>query len=95
MNINDIMARDMAEAEREAPREIEARCDRIMSWICTTAIVLAALAAAFAAGMDYQARRDEKASREFSARCERIKLESAEAARCMSNAELLEKGGAQ
>lgn len=97
MTINQIMERDIAEAEREAvrmrrqePRDVETRCDRILAWLCTGAIVLAALAAAFAAGMDYQSRRDEKALREREAAFFNAAEGSAERVRAMSNRELLE-----
>ena len=97
MNIQDIMLRDIADEERKQ-REREERdaasagdeCG--FPWLAVTvwlAVALAALGAAFAGGMYFQSRRALKADRDFAAWYERVEREAAEAARAMSNQELL------
>lgn len=97
MTINDIMLRDIQEAElkerERAERETASAVDECgLPWLAVAvwlAAGLAALCAAFAGGMCYQSRRALQASREFAAWNERVEREATEAARAMSNYELL------
>jgi predicted lysophospholipase L1 biosynthesis ABC-type transport system permease subunit len=97
MTINDIMLRDIADAERQQSERAEREAATIgdscaLPWLAVAlwlAIVLAALGAAFAGGMYYQSRRALKADRDFAAWNERVEREATEAARAMSNQELL------
>ena len=97
MTINDIMLRDIQDAEREererAEREAATIGDRCgLPWLAVAmwlAVALAALGAAFAGGMAYQSHRALKADRDFAAWNERVEREATEAARAMSNQELL------
>ena len=97
MTINDIMLRDIQDAEREererAEREAATIGDRCgLPWLAVAvwlAVALAALGAAFTGGMCYQSRRALKADRDFAAWNERVEREATEAARAMSNQELL------
>ncbi len=97
MNIQDIMLRDIADEERKQ-REREERgaasagdeCG--FPWLAVAvwlAVALAALGAAFTGGMYFQSRRALKADRDFAAWNERVEREATEAARAMSNQELL------
>ncbi len=65
MNLNEIMERDIADAERQqgdrderaaADEDMEARCDRFMFRIVVALTWLASLCAAFCAGRDWQKR---------------------------------------
>ena len=98
MNIQDIMLRDIADEERKQRRERDERdaasagdeCG--FPWLAVAvwlAVALAALGAAFAGGMYFQSRRALKADRDFAAWNERVEREATEAARAMSNYELL------
>lgn len=97
MTIQDIMLRDITEAERKqierAEREAATIGDRCgLPWLAVAmwlAVALAALGAAFAGGMCYQSHRALKADRDFAAWNERVEREATEAARAMSNYELL------
>jgi hypothetical protein len=97
MTINDIMLRDIMEAEREererAERETASAGDEYgFPWLAVSvwlAAGLAMLGAAFAGGMCYQSHRALKADRDFAAWNERVEREATEAARAMSNQELL------
>ena len=102
MTINDIMLRDIADAEREArERKERERAGRGtasagdecgLPWLAVAAwlaVALAALGAAFAGGMCYQSHRALKADSDFAAWNERVEREATECARAMSNAELL------
>lgn len=97
MNIQDIMLRDIADEERKQ-RERDERdaasagdeCD--FPWLAVAvwlAVRLAMLGAAFAGGMYFQSCRALKADRDFAAWNERVEREATEAARAMSNQELL------
>ena len=95
MTINDIMLRDIQEAERKERAEREAatigdRCG--FPWLAVAvwlAVALAALGAAFTGGIWYESRRALKADRDFAAWNERVEREATERARAMSNHELL------
>lgn len=97
MTINDIMMRDIREAERKqselADREAATIGDRCgLPWLAVAvwlAVALAALGAAFAGGIWYESRRALKADRDFAAWNERTDREATERARAMSNYELL------
>jgi len=97
MTIQDIMLRDIRDAEREqrerADRKAATIGDRCgLPWLAVAiwlAVALAALGAAFAGGMAYQSRRALKADRDFAAWNERVEREATERARVMSNYELL------
>ena len=97
MTIQDIMLRDIAEAERKererAEREAATNGDRCgLPWLAVAiwlAVALAALGAAFAGGIRYESRRSLKADRDFAAWNERTDREATERARAMSNYELL------
>lgn len=97
MTINDIMLRDIQEAElkerERGGRETASAVDECgLPWLAV-AVWLAAgltmLGAAFAGGMYYQGHRALQASREFAAWNERVEREATERARAMSNYELL------
>lgn len=97
MTINDIMLRDIEEAQRKwrerAELETASAVDESgLPWLAVAVWIAAGLAmlgAAFAGGMFYQSHRALKASREFAAWNERVEREATEAARAMSNQELL------
>lgn len=97
MTIQDIMLRDIQDAERKqrerAEREAATIGDRCgFPWLAVAvwlAVALAALGAAFTGGMAYQSRRALKADRDFAAWNERTDREATERARAMSNYELL------
>lgn len=97
MTIDEIMLRDTRDAERKererAERETASAGDECgLPWLDVAiwiAAGLAMLGAAFAGGMCYQSRRALQASREFAAWNERVEREATEAARTMSNYELL------
>ena len=97
MNIQDIMLRDIQDAEREererAEREAATIGDRCgLPWLAVAVWIAAGLAmlgAAFAGGMCYQSHRALKADRDFATWNERVEREATEAARAMSNQELL------
>lgn len=101
MTINDIMLRDIAEAERKqrerAERETASAGDESgLPWLAVAVWIAAGLAmlgAAFAGGMCYQSHRALQASREFAAWNERVEREATERARAMSNQELLNATG--
>ena len=97
MTINDIMLRDIQETEREerkrAEREATSAGDEYgFPWLAVAVWIAAGLAmlgAAFTGGMCYQSHRALKADRNFAAWNERVEREATEAARAMSNQELL------
>ena len=97
MTIQDIMLRDIAEAEQKqserAEREVATIGDRCgLPWLAVAmwlAVALAAMGAAFAGGIWYESRRALKADRDFAAWNERTDREATERARAMSNYELL------
>lgn len=101
MTINDIMLRDIAEAERKqrerAERKTASAGDECgLPWLAVAvwlAVALAALGAAFTGGIWYESRRALKADREFAAWNERVEREATERARAMSNQELLNATG--
>lgn len=97
MNIQDIMLRDIRDEERKQrerdERDAASAGDEcgfpslaVAVWI---AVAHAALIAAFVGGVYFQSRRALKADRDFAAWCERVEREATEAARTMSNYELL------
>ena len=98
MNIQDIVLRDIADEERKQRERDERDAANMgdecgLPWLAVAAwlaVALAALCAAFAGGMCYQSRLALQASREFAAWNERVEREATEAARAMSNYELLE-----
>ena len=94
MNIQDIMLRDIADEERKRDKRDAANMgdECGFPWLAVAvwlAVALAALGAAFAGGMYFQSRRALKADRDFAAWNERVEREATEAARAMSNQELL------
>lgn len=97
MTINEIMLRDIRDVERKererAKRETASAGDECgLPWLAVAVWIAAGLAmlgAAFAGGMCYQSHRALHASREFAAWNERVEREATEAARTMSNYELL------
>ena len=98
MNLTDIMERDIRDAEREqrerADRENDAADhsrpgETLLAVAVRLAAGLAMLGAAFVGGMCYQIHRALKADRDFAAWNERVEREATEAARAMSNYELL------
>lgn len=97
MTINDIMLRDIQETEREERKRDEhetasAGDECGFPWLAVAVWIAAGLAmlgAAFAGGMCYQSHRALKADRDFAAWNERVEREATEAARAMSNQELL------
>lgn len=94
MNIQDIMLRDIADEERKRDKRDAANMgdECGFPWLAVAvwlAVALAALGAAFAGGIWYESRRALKADRDFAAWNERVEREAAEAARAMSNQELL------
>lgn len=97
MNIQDIMLRDIRDAERKQSerddRDAASAGDECGLPLLDVAVWIAAgiamLGAAFAGGMCYQSHRALQASREFAAWNERVEREATEAARTMSNYELL------
>lgn len=97
MTINEIMLRDIRDEERKQrerdERDAASAGDECgLPWLAVAAwlaVALAALGAAFAGGMCYQSHRALQASREFAAWNERVEREATEAARTMSNYELL------
>ena len=97
MNIQDIMLRDIADAERKQSereeRDAASAGDECgFPWLAVAvwlAVALAALGAAFAGGIWYESRRALKADRDFAAWNERTDREATERARAMSNQELL------
>jgi hypothetical protein len=97
MTIDEIMLRDIQETEREERKRDEhetasAGDECGFPWLAVAvwlAVALAALCAAFAGGMCYQSHRALKADRDFAAWNERVEREATEAARAMSNQELL------
>lgn len=101
MTINDIMLRDIAEAERKQRERDEhetasAGDECGFPWLAVAvwlAFALAGLGAAFAGGIWYESRRALKADRDFAAWNERVEREATERARAMSNQELLNATG--
>lgn len=97
MNIQDIMLRDVRDEERKQrerdERDAASAGDECgFPWLAVAVWIAAGLAmlgAAFAGGMCYQSHRALQASREFAAWNERVEREATEAARTMSNYELL------
>lgn len=97
MNIQDIMIRDIADEERKQREREERDAANIgdecgFPWLAVAvwlAVALAALGAAFTGGMYFQSHRALKADRDFAAWNERVEREATEAARAMSNQELL------
>ena len=94
MNIQDIMLRDIMDAERKQGERAK-RCagdECGFPWLAVAvwlAVALAALGVAFASGMAYQSRRALKADREHTAWIERTEREATAHACTMSNRELL------
>lgn len=94
MNIQDIMLRDIQDAERKQSERTE-RCtgdDCDFPWLAVAiwiAVALGALCATFTGGMCYQSHRALKAEREAAAWNERVERDATERARAMSNYELL------
>lgn len=98
MNIQDIMLRDIADEERKRDKRDAANMgdECGFPWLAVAvwlAVALAALGAAFAGGIWYESRRALKADRDFAAWNERVEREATEAARAMSNQELLNATG--
>lgn len=96
MNMEKIMERDIADAERQeresAERETSGAEDgRIVAAMWTCAGVLA-LAVAFAGGVFYERQRELKADRIRAEWHERVVREAKEAASAMSIEQLLEAG---
>jgi len=102
MTINDIMIRDIAEADaKERKRAEQEAAERRQAadgdecafpWLAVCvwiAVAILALCAAFAAGMNWQSHRDLKASRDFTAWLENVERDAEARARAMSNYELL------
>ena len=93
-NLNEIVERDMADEERRQ-RETCKLDERACVGLPRIGIFLlwlaAAVAAAFFAGMSFQAKRDLRASRDFDAWLERVDREAEARARSMSNTELLQR----
>lgn len=97
MTIQDIMLRDITEAEQKqrerAEREAATIGDRCgFPWLAVAvwlAGALAALGAAFTGGILYESRRALKADRDFAAWHERVEREATAATRVMINQELL------
>ena len=102
MNINDIMIRDIAEADaKERKRAEQEAAERRQAadgdecafpWLAVCvwlAVALLALCAAFAAGMNWQSHRDLKAQEEHHAWLDSIERAAEARARAMSNRELL------
>jgi hypothetical protein len=97
MNIQDIMLRDIRDEERKQrerdERDAASAGDECgFPWLAVAvwiAVAHAALIAAFVGGVYFQSRRALKADRDFAAWCERVEREATEAARTMSNYELL------
>lgn len=100
MTINDIMLRDIAEAERNQRERDEhetasAGDECGFPWLAVAvwlAFALAGLGAAFCGGMWFQAERTRKADCANAARSAETDRETARWARGLSNAELLAKG---
>ena len=100
MTINDIMLRDIAEAERKqrerAEHETASAGDECgLPWLAIgiwLAVALAGLGAAFAGGIWFQAERTRKADCADAARSAETDRETARWARGLSNAEILAKG---
>ena len=100
MNINDIMLRDIQDAERKQSERAE-RVETTWGDVCAVpwlavavwlAVALAGLGAAFCGGMWFQAERTRKADCADAARSAETDRETARWARGLSNAELLAKG---
>ena len=100
MTINDIMIRDIQDAERKQSERVE-RVETTWGDVCAVpwlavgiclAVALAALGAAFCGGMWFQAERTRKADCADAARSAETDRETARWARGLSNAELLAKG---
>lgn len=98
MTINEIMLRDIRDAERKQrerdERDAASAGDECgFPWLAVAvwiAVAHAALGAAFVGGMYFQSRRALKADRDFAAWNEREEREATERARAMSNQELLD-----
>ncbi len=98
MTINEIMLRDIRDAERKQrerdERDAASAGDECgFPWLAVAvwiAVAHAALGAAFVGGMYFQSRRALKADRDFAAWNERVEREATERARAMSNQELLD-----
>ena len=96
MNINDIMIRDVMDAQ-EQERRRDAHSSAIADecafpWLAVAVWLLfamLALGAAFVAGMNYQGWHYRQVQAEHQAWIDRLERESAERARAMSNRELL------
>ena len=102
MTIDDIMIRDIAEADaKERKRAEQEAAERRQAadgdecafpWLAVCvwlAVALLALCAAFAAGMNWQSHRDLKAQEEHHAWLDSIERAAEARARAMSNRELL------
>lgn len=102
MTINDIVIRDIAEADaKERKRAEQEAAERRQAadgdecafpWLAVCvwlAVALLALCAAFCAGMNWQTRRDLKAQEEHHAWLDSIERAAEARARAMSNRELL------
>ena len=100
MTINDIMIRDIQEADQKQSERAE-RAETTWGdecgfpWLAVAvwlAVALAGLGAAFCGGMWFQAERTRKADCADAARSAETDRETARWARGLSNAELLAKG---
>lgn len=101
MTINDIMIRDMEKANKDWCERAEAESAAIgdrcsLPWLAVAILIvvaLAALGAAFSAGVYYQSRRALKAQEEFHAWLERVDRDATARVRSMSDYELLKDTG--
>lgn len=102
MTINDIMTRDIKEADEEERKRAEQEAaerrqaadgdECAFPWLAVCvwlAVALLALCAAFCAGMNWQTHRDLKAQEEHHAWLDSIERAAEARARAMSNYELL------
>lgn len=95
MNIQDIMIRDIEDAERKERTEADRHNigdDCAFPWLAVgvwLAVAILALGAAFAAGMYWQAERDLEAQWEYHAWLDKIEREAEALAHAMSNHEIL------
>ena len=99
MNINDIILRDLMDADRAEKKERESAAKNnavgdecASAWIAVSvwiALGIFALITAFLAGIEFQTRRDLKAQREHQAWYDKTRREAEARARAMTNNELL------
>ena len=96
MNINDIMIREVMDAQKHDPEHAAHSADiadecafpwlAVVVWL---AFAMLALGAAFVAGMNYQGWHYRQVQAEYQAWIDRIEREAADRAKAMSNHELL------